>query len=156
MTRMVGTIAAVGLVSLGLVSCSLVGPQRSVGAYCETLERESDRLTAKYDEQVSDAEEADPLAGLVAAFAMTAEALGDLAVLSEKLAELAPEEVRIEHETVAESMRGQADRLEDAAGDPLGALVGGVVSAVVDSGSFRVVDEFSLENCGLQLFGSAS
>lgn len=126
---------------------------RSVEAYCEVLESENQRIRDKYSDRFDGAGE-DPLADLVVGVASLLEAQGDIALLTERLAERAPEEVRLEHEAVAEFTREQADSAADAVTDPLGALAGAVVGSFTNSGNVRTVDRYASENCGMSIFGS--
>jgi hypothetical protein len=141
--RRLAVLAAAGAIALG--AC---GTGRGVEAYCDTFFARGEEIRQRY--LALDAE-ADPLA----AFAQLAATPRDLATLFGDLADVAPEEVRVDVETLRDHFDQQADELGDDAGallgGPLGAL--GAVSGDLLAGlsvapALQRVDGWTSEHCG--------
>jgi hypothetical protein len=141
--RRAGIAALVAAALLG--AC---GTGRSVEAYCDTYSTRGEEFRQRY--LTIDAE-ADPLG----AFAQLAAAPRDLATLFSDLAEVAPEEIRADVETLRDHFDQQADQLGDDAGalldGPWGAL--GVVSGDLLAGlsvapALQRFDRWTNEHCG--------
>ena len=142
---------AVAVFSVVATACGS-GSARSVEAYCKTLSSEVEALESKYEAVFAQAEN-DPLGGLFIAMFATAEVTGDLAVVAEKLARVVPEEVQVEHETVAAARRDQAAGVGEFNDNMLEGLLGGLLGGAANNGAFSAVDEYSWEHCGIRLYG---
>lgn len=135
-----------GLVAaIALTAC---GSGRSVEAYCDTFFTRGEEFRQRY--LTIDAE-SDPLS----AFAQLAATPRDLATLFGDLADVAPEDIRADTETLRDHFDRQADELGDNAGEllsgPLGAL--GAVSGDVLAGlsvapALQRFDGWTAEHCG--------
>lgn len=144
-----GALAGVALlVALALPACGS-GPERSVEAYCTTLEQEQERILADFEGQMAAAEGTeDEFLGALMAFGAGLGAIGELEIYGDKLAEVAPEEIRVDVEAVASSIEEQNEAAKDAASDPLGALGSALIGSLMSAGSFQRVGEWTYEHCG--------
>lgn len=139
-----GAGAAVAAV---LVLISACGSGRSVEAYCSVLEEHKTQYLERFDEaneQLAD----ETLEGFVSGLAGGMGAIGDLQQMWEELAEVAPEEIRADVETVRDNYADQLDLAEESATDPLAALGSALMGGLLSSGSWSRVDEWTAENCG--------
>ncbi len=136
------------LVASALPACSS-GPERSVEAYCTTLEQEQERILADFEGQMAAAEGTDDeFLGALMALGAGLGAIGELEIYADKLAEVAPEEIRVDVEAVATSIEEQNEAAKDAASDPLGALGSALIGSLMSAGSFQRVGEWTYEHCG--------
>lgn len=133
--------------ALLVVGCSNE-PDRSAAAVCATYERESIRLYGKYSAQAAALDpEADPLAGLVGSLGMILETQGDFAVLFDRLAMVAPEEIEPEVLAVRDSFKQQAEAMQGAAASPFGSLVSGLFAGLQAQGSYRQAEDYLVASC---------
>lgn len=135
--------AIVTAFALVLVGC---GGQRSTEAFCDELDR---GMQALYDSADTAAEGENPMLGLL----VLAGSLGDLQRLLERLADVAPEEIRRDMEVTRDVMGRQMDRAGEVASDPLAALAGSLGDSLMNQGSFTRVDTFARQECGQPVFG---
>lgn len=143
---------AVALAAIAAVVAACgIGSGRSTAAYCDRAEDELDELEQKYRDRAADLEDADGLAGVVLALTTIVEAQGDIVLLFRKLADVAPEEIRVDVEAIAEELDEQADNAGDAVSDPLGTLAGGLLGALQVQGALTRVAEFTDDNCDIRL-----
>lgn len=126
-------VASFALISIlataSLTACS----QRSTEAFCSTMEEHKTR----YLEAWSQASGEGAVAGLVGG----ASAVGDLKIMWDELAEVAPDEIRPDAEAVRDAWKQQEDAAKN--GDWMGAVAGGLMN----SGSMSRVDQYARENC---------
>ncbi|WP_208545134.1 hypothetical protein [Rathayibacter sp. VKM Ac-2760] len=128
--RRAGALTLAILLIGGLTACA---PQRSAEAFCSTMQKHKDR----YLEATSAAQEQGAILGLLG----TASAVGDLSNMWKELAEVAPDEIRTDAETVRDAW---AEQQENA-----GALdwVASLSTALFSSASMSRVDAYVRENC---------
>ena len=144
-TRLAGFII-VGLLITGATGC---GDDRSAEAFCDTMKSEKARILTgmQASEDAADANP-DELAGMFGRLAGSLQGIGELRTYFAKLADVAPEEIRVDVEIVAESFNDQLDSAGDAVSDPVGGLSSGLLTALTTSGQLSSVDSFARENCG--------
>lgn len=116
------------------------GPERSVEAYCDVWREEATELHDGYEEAIDE----DPFSALLLGIG----AAEDMAVLLDKLARVAPDEIVSEVEALRDSLREQSSQQSEMISDPLGALGASMITALSSSGSYAAVDEYTLDNCG--------
>ena len=138
-------LAATALAGLALAACG--GSERSTEAFCDTLASEKQRILSQFEANSNPATD-DELVTTLAGLGASVQALGELRTYFEKLADVAPEEIRAQAEIVAEQYEKQFDDLQDAASDPLGGLAAGLVNSVAVSGQMNAVHSFARANCG--------
>ncbi|CAN5160779.1 hypothetical protein BH11ACT4_BH11ACT4_24570 [soil metagenome] len=127
---LVGIAAIAGIVSVGLVGCS---SERSVEAFCGVLVDGRDQYF-----QATSASSSGTLGDLID----TASALADLQRMWNKLAEVAPEEIRGDAEAVRDAWKQQTDAAVD------GNWAGAVVGAIANAGPIGRLDQYARNNCG--------
>jgi hypothetical protein len=135
------------LVAALVVACGET--KRSASAYCHAYAAEKHSYLDKYNQRAAAVEQSDDALGsaLVAA-ASGVEAIGDLRVMFDKLERVAPETVEPDVAAVRDSFAQQLDTLKSAGSNPLGALLGSLVSGIATSGSFQRVADWTNEHCG--------
>lgn len=143
-TRLRSTVAATLLLVVSLSSCS---DGRSTEAFCDELDRGVAAMSSNTQASGDDLED---LLLLIVGNA------GEFSRMVNRLSDVAPDDIQTEMETVAESWNGQAEMLESVASNPFGAIAAGILQSILDSGSYQAVDQFALDNCGGQVFGSVS
>lgn len=130
-----------------LPACSAT--ERSVTAFCDTLQSEQDRLRQHYEAQFESADQGDPLLALFSALSLTASIQGDLVVYFDRLEASAPSSIQSDVEAVRDGFEDQAEAAREAATNPLGAMFSGLTSGLQMQGSLSRVDNFARTNCGL-------
>lgn len=137
------------LVAAFLLVCSGCSSDRSTEAFCRTLESEQERILDEFDRDLEAAESLDdPLLEVLATAATSLQALGELRSYTEKLAAVAPAEIQVDAELMAEGVSKQFEAMAEAPGDPLGALFGGLVDGLTYAGPTDRVNRFAIESCG--------
>ena len=141
-------IACIATVSPLAAACSS-GPERSVESFCSTMRSEKARIL----DQLKDAQNAtaagnDQLASVLLGLGGSIQAIGELRTYFAKLSAVAPEEIRVEVEIVADAVNKQLDAAGDAASNPLGSLGSALVTSITTSGQLNAVNEFAKSNCG--------
>lgn len=148
---MIGSKALAIPMALALATlASACGSERSAESYCATYWEERSAFTSKYDRARQDVEsmgDQDPLAGLLGGAATLAQSLGDTIIIFEKLEKVAPEEIQPDVAAVRDSLKAQIDAVTEAANNPLGALIGGLVQGMTAGGSWQRVEAFTLAHC---------
>jgi len=86
-------------------------------------------------------------AGVVGGLAETISALGDIQRMWDELAQVAPEEIRTDVESVRDNSAKQLDKAEQSVRDPMAALGSALANALVNSGPIRRVDAYTRTNC---------
>ena len=119
-------LAAVTVVATG---CA---PTRSVEAFCSTM----DKHKTTYLEQMNSADSGS-LGGLFTAVG----AMGDLKIMWDELAAVAPPEIQADVESVAETWKKQEDNASN------GNWLGSLSTALLNSGAISRVDTYVRENC---------
>lgn len=127
--RLTALTVAVAASAVMLTGCSA---GRSIEAFCNTMEEHKEA----YLEQM-DAAQGAGLGGLLTAVS----AVGDLKTMWKELAEVAPEDIRSDVESVSETWQKQEDNA--ASGDWLASIATGLLN----SGSMSRVDSYVRENC---------
>lgn len=138
-------LAAASLALLAVVGC---GSGRSVDAYCDTFYG----VGQEFRQRLIDTQaEGDPVGTLVQLLAVPR----DLAVFFGKLADVAPDEIRSDVETVRDLYQAQADGLGDDAADlfggpasALGGIAGDLMSALAVAPALQRIDSWTTQQCG--------
>ncbi|MEZ0579856.1 hypothetical protein [Nocardioides sp. MH1] len=133
-------VAVVVLVAGGVAGCD---DGRSTDAFCDTLNKHKDRYLTSMDAASGAIDDGDALAGLVQA----ASAIGDISQMWTELAEVAPEEIRVDTEAVRDQWKKQDELAGQAAGDPLAGFASAMVGWFEISGPLDRVDKFATDNC---------
>lgn len=118
------------LAGVGLTSC---GDNRSVEAFCSTMDEHKDAFTSQMDTAMDQG-----FGGLLTA----GSAVGDLKHMWNALSEVAPEDIQPDVESVAEVWTTQEENGSS------GNWMGAVTTAVSNSGSMVRVNQYAVENCG--------
>lgn len=143
------TGGAVAIAGFSCVAC-VGGDERSVEAFCDTIESEQERILDQFDAAGGNAE-VDSFESMLAGLGASVQAIGELRTYFEKLAKVAPPEIQTEVEIVAREYDQMLDDVADAVDNPLGALVSGVMSSVEISGPVNTIDEYAVDNCGTHI-----
>lgn len=133
--------------SSGLTSC---GAERSPEAFCKVYDEEKTAYIAKYNErndQVQAMEGSDSLAAFVVAGGSIFEALGDIVIIFDKLDKVAPDDIEPDVAAIRDALKKQNESAKDSYDDPLGSLLGGLVSGLTTSGSWTRVGDYVSEHC---------
>lgn len=141
------TIAAAAAIATGLSGCA---PERGVEAYCQTYADGMAQIERDHPE-LFQGEIQDPFSGLVSA----AGAWGDYIALTDKLPDVAPEEIASDVERVHDTLKDQMDELKDLKSDPIGYLIGQVTTGLLNSGAFERMADYTATHCSTQS-GAAS
>lgn len=142
------TLVGVALLA-GLTGCG--GQERSPEAFCEVMDKHRERYEESAGQAMDLVERGDGL-GLLGGAAQMVSALGDLQLMWDELAEVAPEEIRADIEVVRDNNKAQLENAKKAVEDPLGALVGGLAGGLFNSGSYTRVNDYAGEHCGSRPF----
>lgn len=146
--RQVVPVVAACLVAAVLAACV---PQRSPEAFCDTYWEQKQEYVSKYSEAEEALEQVeDPLLGALGGAGMMAQAIGDVVIIFERLEAVAPEEIRPDVAAIRDSLKSQVDSAGEMATNPLGAIAGGLFSALATGGSWQRVSEYVVEQCGEQ------
>ena len=138
------------LIAVLVTLAAACSPGRSTEAFCDTFHSETERLGDKYNAQADQISQMqDPFLGLFASMGALLEAQGDQVVMLQRLADVAPEEIRADVEAVRDSAERQLEITQAAAGNPLMSLFAGLTAGSQSLGSARQVDAFLIENCDL-------
>jgi hypothetical protein len=123
--------------------------KRSVAGYCDTYAEQKAAYIEKYSERGELVESTeDPLASLLLAAVTTAEALGDIRIMFDKLSEVSPEEITPDINEIRDSMNDQLDSISGIGGNPLLTIAGSLFRGLVSAGSWRRFSDYTVENCG--------
>lgn len=124
------------------------GDGRSVTAFCDTLRSEKERIVTQLNTTVAAGEASGD--DLVAAFSnlgASITALGELRTYFNRLAAVAPDEIRTEVDIIA----GQYDQMVDGAGDhvtdPFAALGSALFGGLTIAGQISTVDRYARQHC---------
>jgi len=122
------------------------GTERSAKAYCDVMQKHKERYLQAMADATSQVKKGDA-AGVVGGLAETVSALGDIQRMWDELAQVAPDEIRPDVESVRDTSAKQLDNAEQSVKDPVGALGSALVNALVNSGPIRRVDAYTRANC---------
>lgn len=143
--RLVGAVLVVSAMASLVPSC---GQSRSVDAFCDTFRSQTTAMLEKYRSRLGSLDyQNHPLKTLLVGAGSAIEAQGDLAVMFDHLEAVAPDEIEPEVAAVRDMYQKQLDTAAKAAGDPVGALVGGLVTGISSMGAYESVQKFILANC---------
>lgn len=131
--------AAVVLLCVPVGVAAGCGNQRSVENYCSTMVKHRDR----YLTSMNDAGKSDVLSGLAKGLS----AVADLRDMWKEMADVAPEEIRVDTEKVRDAYAKQVEITEQNAGKPMAAAAKGLVAGAMASGSVLRVDSYVRKNC---------
>lgn len=122
------------------------GTGRSTQAYCDTMQKHKERYVQAMADATKQMQKGDT-AGVVGGLAESISALGDIQRMWDELAQVAPEDIRPDVESVRDASAKQLDGAVQAAKDPVSALGSALVSALINSGPMRRVDAYTRKNC---------
>jgi len=145
--NVLAVIVVMATLSSGLTSC---GAERSPQAFCKVYDEEKAAYIAKYNErndQVQALEESDSLAAFMVAGGSIFEALGDIVIIFDKLDKVAPDDIEPDVAAIRDALKKQNESAKDSYNDPIGSLLGGLVSGLTTSGSWTRVGDYVTENC---------
>lgn len=127
--------AARRAIAIAVVALAACGSDdgRSLAAYCDTFWSGARELHATLDAQASD----DPVAAVAAVFS----SIGDLGVLFDEMARVAPDDIRADTEAIRDAVRS----LPGSGGS--GDIVSAIVSGLTSAGSFDRVNAYLRDNC---------
>lgn len=144
-----GVLLAALALSSSLSACG--GPERTPEAFCEVMDLHRERFEDATGNALTLAERGDA-AGLLGGTAQMVSALGDLQVMFDELAEVAPDDIRADAKRVRDTNRDMLESAEEAVNDPVGALVGGLAGGLINSGSYTRLNDYAGEHCGSRPF----
>jgi hypothetical protein len=139
----VNLIAAISVTFFFVAAC---GAERSTEAFCETLSSEKQRILEQF-EVASQPKSGDQFLELIGGLGASVQALGELRTYFDKLADVAPEEIRSEAEILSDHFDKQFDDAEDVGSNPFGQLAGSLVGAMAVSGPMNTVQQFAMTHC---------
>lgn len=119
------------------------GQSRSVESFCETYQNEKATYLERYGGGV--ASSGDELADVFNGILMLGSALGDVIIIFEKLADVAPDDIVSDVEAIHDALERQRDSA--ASLDSLEILGATVTSAVITGGSWQRVSDYITLNC---------
>lgn len=137
-----GAVAVMVALVAGVAGCS--GTSRSEDAFCGELRKSAAAL---------DAQTAGAGDDLGSQAAMILENLSDFNAMLHRLDDRAPDEIRSDMRLVVEAWDEQAEAMEDAADNPLGALSGALTNGIMAASSMEAVDRYAKDHCGRVIFG---
>lgn len=142
-------MVATSLAAASLTGCGGGAPERSAAAFCQTMRSEKERILAQLEEtSAAGAASGDEFLAALSGLGASIQALGELRTYFQKLAKVAPEDIRTEIEIVAESYDQQVDDAGDGVTKPLETAVGALFEGLATSGQVSAVDEYARANCG--------
>ena len=140
-----------GLIALSASGCG--GSGRSTARFCSQLQQGTADFKTQAG-QVDALTQKNALEGLIAAFG----GLGDFGQFLDRLDKVAPSQISSDMDVVDQDFRNQLDKSGSAAGSALtgsfGEMAGLIFSSLTHVNSYRRVDEFAAQNCGLSIFGT--
>lgn len=139
--QLAALLALLGSIT-ALAGCG--APTRSVAAYCGYFYGEGGHLRERWLHSGAEAGQ-NPLGALTSAFA----ALPELASFLHELALRAPADIAPDVQMLADAYNHLAEQAASAAGDPLGALAGGLVDGLAVSGAEQRVNAYTMQHCGM-------
>lgn len=129
--------------SLLLVSC---GSVRSPEAFCGALDQHGERFQAGMGSAAQSLESGkagEAIAGIGGGLA----AIADLQSMWEELADVAPEEIRVDVELIRDENQKQLDSVGESVDHPRGVIDSGIIGGFKTNGAFERVDEFTRAHC---------
>lgn len=133
------TVAAGSLLMGSLAACD---DGRSVDAFCSVHDKYKDRYLTSM-QAATEKLNGQFLSGLL----QGAAAIGDLSNMWNALADVAPDEIRSDAETVAERWQKQADLAAEFIDHPLKAAASALGGALQAAGPLNRVDQFVKDHC---------
>ena len=127
--RTAGLRCAAALCSLAIVAVAF-RPGRSVNAFCATFRTESTRLHDKYQAAVDKAGSSDPIGSFIGALGSALQSQGDLAVMLQRLDDVAPEDIEPDVAAMHDAFKAQAEATRNVGTDPLGVVGAGLVAGL--------------------------
>lgn len=119
------------------------GQGRSAESFCATYDAEKTTFIERYGGGIQ--QTGDELTDLIGGLVMAGSLVGDMIIMFDKLAAVAPDDIRPDIEAIQDSL----ERQRDAAGslDPLAILGTGLTSALTTGGSWQRVSDYITVNC---------
>lgn len=142
--RLLGSMVLVLVLPVMVTACSAA---RTSENFCSVMDKHKQRYEAAMAEAASAMNGTDASSLLKGVAKMTS-AVGDLQVMWDELANVAPGDIQPDVEVVRDTNKKELDLLKDAADDPLGVLASGLLSGLTSSGSFERVNRYSADHCG--------
>ena len=131
----------------GLATACLSEPERSAAEFCSVMDKHKQRYLANMENATSNVGNENSAIAVITGLGQTASALGDLTIMWDELAAVAPQDIRADVDKIAKSYSAQMDSAGDAMSNPLGSLASGLTSGLTTSGSYQRVDQFVGDNC---------
>lgn len=144
--RAIAATAIIG-VAVAAGACGGDNQGRSVEAFCTTMKSEKQRILDQFDAGTYPADSGS-IADILAGPAATVQAFGELRSYFDRLAAVAPEQIRVPMQIVADEYAAQFEKMSDIAKNPLAALAGNMFGALAISGQLNEVDTYAREHCG--------
>lgn len=141
--RTVRAAAVLGVVSMVLAGC---GSERSPEAFCGTMDKHKERYLAAMD-SATESLESGTAGGALAGLGGGLAAISDLQAMWEELADVAPEDIRVDVELIRDENQKQLDAAGENLDNPLGALGSAMMSGFKTYGAYQRVDEFTGTHC---------
>ena len=135
--------AGIAVVSVLVAGC---GSGRSPERFCAVMDKHKDRyLTAM--SAAANSLESETTGGTLAGIGGGLVAIGDLQVMWEELADVAPEEISPDVERIRDENAKQLEAAGDSLNNPLGALGRSLMGGFMTAGSYQRVDEYTRQHC---------
>lgn len=130
-------------VSVLLAGC---GTERSPAAFCGVMDKHKERYLAAMADSTQSLESG-TTGGALAGIGGGLAAISDLQTMWKELAEVAPEQIRVDVELIRDENQKQLDSAGDSLDNPLGALGSAMMSGFKTLGAYQRVDEFTRAHC---------
>lgn len=134
--------------ALALTACT---SQRSPQAFCKVYWQQKHDYLARYGAAAAQTEAAGkkhPMLGVFSGLVTTFAAIGDIEIIFDKLDRVAPDDIEPDVAKIRDSLKSQTDSAGGAYKDPIGTVVGGLVSGLTTVGSWQRVSEYVVQQCG--------
>lgn len=143
MDRSLKSRAAIGLTSLALMALPGCGNERSVEAFCGVHDEYKARYLAAFEAFDPEASGPEVIANLLGIGSV----IGDLANMWEKLAQVAPDDISAEVDSVSTGWQKMTDKTSAMAEHPMSAGISITTTALQISGPMGRTDAYVRENC---------
>lgn len=131
-----------------LLSLSGCGQSRSPEAFCHVyIDHKRDYLTKYSAAANSINNDSDSFTALVGAVSMTAQSMGDLESMFDALDKVSPDSIEPDVAIIRDQLKQSIDSMSGAATDPLGTMLGSLMSGLAHQGSWQRVGTYVQENC---------
>lgn len=131
-----------------VLSCVLAGcgAERSPAAFCGVMDKHKERYLVAMDASTQSLESG-TAGGALAGLGEGLAAISDLQAMWKELADVAPDEIRVDVEVIRDENQKQLDAAGGNLDNPLGAIGSAVMSGFKTFGAYQRVDEFTRTHC---------